>query len=108
MGPGAVGPAGALSLAGALGGDSGVQPAGILLPLDLGRTVPAGGDVLSHGRGLDVSAGTAGGLGGQREGWGSCRGGGVPSRPCFLCPRHRSWDLARISSAGGFCLQKPR
>ncbi|XP_075023379.1 mitochondrial sodium/calcium exchanger protein isoform X1 [Calonectris borealis] len=53
MGPGAVGPAGALSLAGVLAGDSGAQPAGTPLPLDLGRTVPPGGDALSHGRGLD-------------------------------------------------------
>uniref|UniRef100_A0A6G1RQB9 Solute carrier family 24 member 2 n=1 Tax=Hypotaenidia okinawae TaxID=2861861 RepID=A0A6G1RQB9_9GRUI len=49
---GAVGPAGALSLAGVLGG-GGAQPAGTPLPLDLGRPVPPGGDVLSHGRGLD-------------------------------------------------------
>ncbi|XP_064889911.1 mitochondrial sodium/calcium exchanger protein isoform X5 [Columba livia] len=59
MGQGAVGPAGTLSLAGVLSlagtlvGDSGVQPAGTPLPLDLGHTAPPGGDALSHGRGLD-------------------------------------------------------
>ncbi|NWT10919.1 NCLX protein, partial [Vireo altiloquus] len=47
MGPGATGlVAGGLSLAGAL-------PAGPPLLLDVGNTVPAGGEALSHGRGLD-------------------------------------------------------
>ncbi|NXW95587.1 NCLX protein, partial [Alopecoenas beccarii] len=54
VGPaGALSLAGMLSLAGTLAGDSGVQPAGTPLPLDLGHTVPAGGDALSHSRGLD-------------------------------------------------------
>uniref|UniRef100_A0A663DLE5 Solute carrier family 8 member B1 n=1 Tax=Aquila chrysaetos chrysaetos TaxID=223781 RepID=A0A663DLE5_AQUCH len=59
MGQGAMGPAGTLSLAGVLSlvgvlaGDSGVQPAGTPLTLDLGGTVPPGWDALSHSRGLD-------------------------------------------------------
>lgn len=97
-----MGLAGVLSLAGAL-------PAGTPLPLDVRHTLPAGGDALSHGRDLDVSLGAALGFwGGRREGFGRCRGGGVPSRPCFPCPRHRSRDLSRISSAAGFLLRKPR
>ncbi|XP_015499549.1 mitochondrial sodium/calcium exchanger protein [Parus major] len=46
MGQGATGLAGVLSLAGAL-------PAGTPLLLDVGHTIPPGGDALSHGRGLD-------------------------------------------------------
>ncbi|XP_058707965.1 mitochondrial sodium/calcium exchanger protein [Poecile atricapillus] len=46
MGQGATGLAGMLSLAGAL-------PAGPPLLLDVGHTIPPGGDALSHGRGLD-------------------------------------------------------
>ncbi|KAM9371549.1 mitochondrial sodium/calcium exchanger protein [Phaethornis superciliosus] len=49
VGQGAVGPTGALGLAGVLAGDMGMTPQ----LLDLGRTVPPGGDVPSHGRGLD-------------------------------------------------------
>ncbi|NXT19605.1 NCLX protein, partial [Syrrhaptes paradoxus] len=44
---------GALSLAGVLGGDSGVQPTGTPLLLDLGGTGPPGGDALSHDCGLN-------------------------------------------------------
>ncbi|XP_066055810.1 mitochondrial sodium/calcium exchanger protein isoform X2 [Chamaea fasciata] len=46
MGQGTMGLAGVLSLAGAL-------PAGTSLLLDVGHTLPPGGDALSHGRGLD-------------------------------------------------------
>ncbi|XP_051489580.1 LOW QUALITY PROTEIN: mitochondrial sodium/calcium exchanger protein [Apus apus] len=48
-GQGTMGSSGPLGLAGALAGDMGVTP----LLLDLGRTVPPGGDALRHGRGLD-------------------------------------------------------
>lgn len=102
MGQGAVGPAGTLSLAGVLSlagtlvGDSGVQPAGTPLPLDLGHTAPPGGDALSHGRGLDVSVGAVVGLGGWWEGCGCWWGGGVPSCLCF----HVSLLLQRGISPG--------
>ncbi|XP_071619523.1 mitochondrial sodium/calcium exchanger protein [Heliangelus exortis] len=49
VGQGAVGPTGALGLAGVLAGDMGMTPQ----LLDLGCTVPPGGDAPSHSRGLD-------------------------------------------------------
>lgn len=98
MGQGATGLAGVLSLAGAL-------PAGTPLLLDVGHTLPPGGDVLTPGRGLDVSLGDLGGTPGgiwALPGW----WGPVPSLLPY--PRHRSRDLTRISSAAGFLLRKPR